>query len=384
MELRLSTIITTAAKHAVKEQRSDGSFPPGSNGPYDDPETPVRTTSHWLYTLSRLCSQGDEFEVSSEERDEFNQAARKAIDYLTSQAARPSNATFRHRESVGKDECNGLIGQAWTIEALVEAGRTFDQPHLVGLAEEVFLLHPFDSKLGLWQRVDVDGTVLGYDRTFNHQLWFAAAGGELAQQVGGQVDEQMQRFLDMLSTLIDVDDCGLIRHLLTPEFSIRQYLGFSLDVTRRELCRNKLLGPIRPPSNRRTLRAKAIGYQSFNLYALAMLAERYPDHQVWEDRLIQQAIEFATSDAFRSRLADNPYGYPYNVSGFELAYALDVFERCSPAEQREWVEQQFRLTYDPTTAQLSRNNPDPETLTARLYEATRLSDLEIDVSGLAE
>ena len=39
-------LLERSARTAPDLQREDGSFPPGRNGVYDEPETPVRTTSH--------------------------------------------------------------------------------------------------------------------------------------------------------------------------------------------------------------------------------------------------------------------------------------------------------------------------------------------------
>lgn len=382
MERTLSTILELAAEKAIEKQRDDGSFPAGVNGPYNDPETPVRVTSHWLFTLSRLCSDQFNSKIEPENLASFEEAAERAIEYLQSEAAKPYDKTFRHRTSKGKDECNGLIGQAWTIEALVEAGRVFDRTELIDLSEDVFLIHPFDEDTGLWCRVDTDGTVLGFDRTFNHQLWFAAMGGELAIERGGQVDEQVRRFLDQLTILLNVTKDGQVRHLLRPSFSTWKFLRILFNGFRRELARNTLLEPIRPPSNRRKLRRKAIGYQSFNLYGLAMLQEQYPNHAVWEYKAIDRALEFANSDRFRQALTDNPYGYPYNASGIELAYALSEFGAIESEGVRKWLRQQFERTYDPDTNRMDRNNPDPVTLTARLYEATRLNDTVVRVDPI--
>ena len=81
----------------------------------------------------------------------------------------------------GKDFCNGLIGQSWSIEALMYAANYFDIPKILKIAKEVFLLHPFDEKSGLWRRTEVNGSFLSVDETFNHQLWFAASGSLICQ-----------------------------------------------------------------------------------------------------------------------------------------------------------------------------------------------------------
>ena len=90
-------------------------------------------------------------------------------------------------------------------------------PELIRLSEEVFLLHPFDERLGVWQRVEIGGSVLPFDMTFNHQLWFAAAGGLLAGRGCTSIDAQVRRFLDRLPELLKTFPSGLIWHPLVLE-----------------------------------------------------------------------------------------------------------------------------------------------------------------------
>ena len=58
----LHEVIVSSASAALTLQRDDGSMPAGHNGPYYDPETPVRNTAHWLITFSRA------YELSGAER----------------------------------------------------------------------------------------------------------------------------------------------------------------------------------------------------------------------------------------------------------------------------------------------------------------------------
>jgi hypothetical protein len=44
----LHDIIKSAAHYSLVVQREDGSFPPGHNGPYFNPEIPIRNTGRWL------------------------------------------------------------------------------------------------------------------------------------------------------------------------------------------------------------------------------------------------------------------------------------------------------------------------------------------------
>ena len=206
--MNLYDILIQSATAALSLQDSEQGFmPAGHNGAYHDPETPVRNTAHWLITFLKA------YEISGEAK--FLDGAKQTISYLCSPEIRPMGATFWHRKNPSKDFCNGLMGQAWTIEALPVAAEKLAMPELFTLAEQVFLLHPIDQVSGGWQRVGVDGSHLAVDYTFNHQLWFAASGGLLAKASQSQaVNQKVQQFLDSLLSLFEVYPCGLIRHMM--------------------------------------------------------------------------------------------------------------------------------------------------------------------------
>src|SRR4030042_3738067 len=159
----LSDIIVESSDAALCLQLEDGSFPPGCNGPYHDPETPVRNTAHWLITMLKA------YEISNDSR--FKDSAWASAEYLLSPSVRPMNATFICRKNPEKDFCNGLIGQAWVIEALGIAGMQLENSKYIEVAQNVFMLHPFDHKAGLWRRVNVDGSYNSLHMTLNHKLW---------------------------------------------------------------------------------------------------------------------------------------------------------------------------------------------------------------------
>ena len=61
-------------KESLKKQNNDGSMSPGHNGPYHDPETPVRNTSNYLMAFLRA------WELSND--DKFLRGAEKCLNYL--------------------------------------------------------------------------------------------------------------------------------------------------------------------------------------------------------------------------------------------------------------------------------------------------------------
>jgi hypothetical protein len=397
-QTELYDVLERAADRAVETQRSDGSMPPGHNGPYRDPETPVRNTSHWLVTFLHVyATTGD---------DRYLDAATEALEYLLGPDARPAAATFYHRKEPEKNSCNGLVGQAWTIEALAAAAEALDDPEPAEVARDVFLMHPFDDALGLWKCVEVDGTVLPFDGTFNHQLWFAAAGSLLSRSAREtpEVDRRVQRFVDTVPKNVGLYPDGLIAQGLEIEQSIgrlvrllrsdeRGRLFFLMALGRSGLTEVEFLRDVvnhpafpvrRAPLRPSEVREKAIGYHSFNMYAFALLKAHDPTHRFWSSETFDAALSYLRSDAYPGALEGNEYGYPYNPPGFEVPYALEVFdEEPSRTEQEWWASRQLTLCYDAETSRMERHTEDPTTLTARLYQATRLPNLRVRLPQVA-
>jgi len=358
----LHEVLARSAAAALRLQRADGSFSAGRNGPYGDPETPVRNTAHWLALLAATHFRTGEPALRA--------AALRAGRYLAGPEARPGGAAFLCRTRPGKDACNGLIGQAWAIEGLAEAASRLDAEPLAKLAEAVFLLHPFDSRAGLWARVEVGGERLGPDFTLNHQLWFAAAGSLLAPLAAPEVGARLHAFLGALSRTLALHRDGAVCHAVAPAGAALASPRAALRLARDRVRRSK------------ALREKAVGYHAFNLHALAILRTRVPGHPFFAGARFARAWRYAGSEAFRSDADQNRFAWPYNPTGIEMAFALEAFAPGSRAEQARWVAEQLRRHFDAKTALLARATPDPATLAARLYEAVRLGDLALPEDAL--
>jgi len=353
----LHDLLARSAAAALRAQRRDGSFAPGRNGPYADADTPVRNTAHWLLLLSTAHAHGGERRL----RD----AALRAAAWLASSEARPGSHSFLCRTAAGKDSCNGLVGQAWAIEGLAGAAACLGAEPLSKLAEAVFLRHPFDERAGLWRRVESDGRTLGPDYTLNHQLWFAAAGALLAPLAASDVGARVRAFLDALATSFAVHRDGAVRHAVAAPAAWRSDGRVALRLLRARW------------RERTAARERAVGYQAFNLHALALLRMRHPDHAFFASRRFARALRYARSPGFERAAAGNRFAFPYNPTGIEMAQALAVFAPGSRDEQERWLAEQLRRHWDPATSRLARATPDPETLAARLCQAVRLPDLRI-------
>ncbi len=358
----LSDIILQSSKAALQLQSEDGSFPPGCNGPYHDQETPVRNTAHWLITMLKA------YEISNEVI--FKDSAWRAVQYLLLPSNRPMNANFFCRKNPEKDFSNGLVGQAWVIEAIAIAGKKLGNSQCFELAKNVFLLHPFDHKVGLWKRVNVDGSYSTFDMAFNHQLWFAAAGAILDSNSNNSINTEIIRFLDCAQEfLLKIDCSGRILQRIKRPFT-KSNRNSIISFLRRPICSHK---------RNNKMEYKEIGYHAFNMYAFSILKQCIPEHPIWQSSNFNSALEFMNKAEFIDGLEDNIYGYPYNPPGFEVAFAMQEFPSLFSFTKpiKWWVEQQLSRCYNKEKNMMNKFTEDENTLAARLYESTRIKDLEI-------
>jgi hypothetical protein len=397
--MNLSDIIVASGRSGIAVQSADGSMPAGHNGPYNHKQTPVRNTAHWLITFLKA------WRVSGEYR--FRRAGENCLSYLLSDAARPEGAAFWCRDDEQRDKVNGLIGQAWVIEALCTAAEELGRDKLHSLAAEVFKLHRFDGRSGLWQKVLLDGSPAGADMTFNHQLWFAAAGTMIKQKQDSQTRDTIQLFLNKVSSKFKTARDGRIFH---PLVNYAQPKSEARRIYKR--WRKRLSTPGKSGSY------KEAGYHAFNLYAFAILKKQFADARLWDSGKFNSALNYIFSREYEcllesndhssdvyyiprvsGKLGFNRYGYAYNPPGLEIPFVLDVFFGNETNEANKdghkkrndklsfkgdmrkfkvvWLKRQFSKTLDRENYLMTENTEDPETLSARIYEATRIEDLEI-------
>lgn len=277
--ITIHELLERSAESALELQREDGSFPPGRNFTYDEPETPVRTTSHWTVTLSEV------YDITGKEK--FREAADAAVDYLLGDEVRPHGYTYYCRDASGKDHCNGLVGQAGPIRALAHAGPILERQDAIDTAEEVFLLHPFDEELGLWERVEIDGQKLSFDRTLNHQILFAAGSSQLASE-SEIVTDRITTFLERLPSNMELHSDGLIKHYIRPSPADAVKAVFR-GLRHWPLLLNEIVFHYYSRSYKR--RKKEIGYQPVNLRGLAQLSKVFTGHMIWSSKNVQLPIK---------------------------------------------------------------------------------------------
>ena len=348
---------------------------PGHNGPYNDPETSVRNYGHWLITFSKC------FELTGKQI--YLEKVREFAEYLISKESHPFGFSFHHRLTGGKDKCNGLIGQAWTFEALSCASSILDDTQYAEVAEEVFSQHKFNEEYGLWNRLEIEGDILSVDDTFNHQLWFAACASLLKMQRQEEVRERVFRFMDCLPQNLSVLENGLIYHPIERQLnqtgSDESTKSRLIKFVKTSLSFLRAIDGTTNDSNqmyREKMINKSVGYHQFNMYAFALLKESVPDHPFWQSFEFQKSINYLISDEFKNGVSENIYGFPYNSPGFEVPYVLSVFANLGADELVDistwWINEQFNRCYNPETRMMDRNTNDPLTHTARIYEIIRL------------
>ncbi len=363
--ITIHELLKRSARAALDFQRVDGSFPPGRNGVYDEPETPVRTTSHWLTTLSKV------YDIT---RDEvFAEAANDAADYLLSDEARPYDYTFHSRNMEKKDKCDGLIGQAAPIRGLAWAGSVLERPELLETAMSVFSVHPFDDQVGLWERVEIDGSLLSFDRTLNHQITFAAASANLARECQ-VVETRIRQFLDRLETNIRIHSDGLIKHYVHP--SLLETLVTVLQTPRHwRLFLTEIV--VHYYSKSKARRKKETGYHPVNIYGLARLKHSFPDHPVWDCHFVDRMIDFVHSEEYREIINSVEVQYGSMAPGIQTAYALLIFDNPKQSTIADWIAQDIKTRFDFDQDLFVRDALDYNFQAASVYCSVNLPDVKV-------
>lgn len=353
--MNLLQILERKADLACKEIERQGYMTGGHNGPYFDEETPVRNTAHWLFTFSMLYRRT--------QNQKYKKAAEIAINYLLSPEARPMNAAFWIRKNPKKDFCNGVIGQAWVMESLILASRVFSREDCYSAAEEVFLLHEFDRQLYVWNRLNVDGSHASPDPTFNHQLWMCALASLLDQTPGAI--ECSKLFFENRAIKVKLYGDGIIQH-------VSPVVRFSHKIRNPKKIVEGVLGHGYYWVSRGKLRLKSSGYHAFNLYAFAILKDRFPEHAFWQSRKFKRMLKAVDSRKFQKEQIDNKYSYPYNPTGLEMAFVTETFDPENIERVEFWLKKQLEFTAEEGKSIMTKGTADENTARARIYEASRI------------
>jgi|GEM_PF-4356649 len=372
--MQLYELIVNSAFVASKIQKNDGSMTKGHNGPWNDSDTPVRTTAHWAICFYKA------FKISGDTI--LKEAAFAACDYLLSDKARPYGLAFYCREgNIGKNKSNGLIGQAWGVEPLIYIGIEEDNKTYISVAQKILDLHPYCKERHGWSIIEISGEIDQFCHTLNQQLWFAA----MANKVANPRSNLFTNTTDFLTNL--PDNLQLIRSNL-----IHHKYQLGGDSSNRELFYlHKLIAQTRKFTDNRTSIKTLIelseGYQSFVLYAFAMIFEdSIQTKQFFEKGLIHwlmKAANFTYQSFVPIEFSKNKFAWTYNPVGFELAYFWQTVGAIMTKTDVDSISPEFLVNlqinnfYDFENQLLQLNTTDPTVLASRLYEACRLNNYNI-------
>jgi len=331
-------------------------FPGGHNGPYMNPETPIRNTSHIIVYLSNLIASGIDDTLQSK----YKACLNKLYTYLVDENPYFINSQYIHR-GLSIDSCNGVIGDAWILEALLIDEAVLDSFNLKKKAivsSAIINRLKFNKEINFAYRFDALKGELSADFTYNHQLWLAASLVRSESNIG-------DLFLNNLlacsaSGVLKTRDNGLINHL---------YHGNTLKnvLNRLAYVRANLRFP-------KKINYKERGYHLFNLLAFTNIKKLSPNHAFFSSPLFVDAINFVDIDFLTElRTEDNIYGSSYNMSLFELpSIYIQFFEqmknKISLDEMHKFIDSEIALNWSEEHKCFLNNNVDQMTFIARAYE----------------
>lgn len=380
--------IKTVADHNLDYILVHGHARAGCNGPYRNRDTSVRNSAHWLITYRYL------YDMTKDEA--YYGAVHRLADYLLEPENYGVSGSVCCRTDVRFDHTNGLIGQAWVIEGLISAACFLGAENYYEAAKRIFQTQLFHPEKHLWEVRDCDGKK-DFDLTFNHQLWFAAAGAmileyekEYNRERSREIDRQIQLFLDAaLTDYFHIYDDGLIVHIadyqMTPEE--RRYSRNLNEKRKRQSIRHDLFGVMRKKLHDEAEKFPFTeglekGYHIFDLYGFALLKNQYGWHDIFRSEKLRKAVEYGLN---RNNLLElrnacggklfNKFAFSYNSPAFEYPYVSKVFTGSVDWELEESLFSfQLEQTFDGRS--FSRNGTDGETVDARLYELVRFLSME--------
>ena len=366
--------IQKIANYGLLKLHEYGYIPGGQNGPYNDNETPVRNTAHFLIIFSFIYNQTSD--------KKFLDAAHICFKYLISEDARPMSPIFFMRKKKGKDFSNGLIGQAWTVEALSVAYSLFKDKRALQIGKENFEAHQFNESYKLWHIQNVDGSQSSIDWAFNHQLWFAAVNQKLNYFLKSEsIEKVLNKFYSKLDRNMNIHSNGLIKHSIIPTIApaeaVKKYI-------------KPMYNYLKYLKTGKNSMCKENGYHSFNLYAFSIIRQ-YKELEFFKTLKFKKTIDYLYSPLFKIELTTNKnwkdstikpmevpfdfnrYSFAYNAPGFEIPFIERTFllnNKQSPISEYFW-NLQNELTYDESLEAYEKNTEDPHTLNARIYELIR-------------
>lgn len=347
---------------------------PGHNGPHGHIDTPVRNTAHYLIIYSYLYKKYRE--------NKYKVLCEKFVDYLINMQGQSTSGAIKCMESNKFDHLNGLIGQAWVIEALIYYYEIFNDKRCLQTASKIYHSQKYDRTLHLWRRIELDGADIGIDNAYNHQVWFAACSYKLAKYLNDEsIDLEITDFLINGSERdFRIYKNGILRH--------------TVNIKSKTLKKEKIKRYIKiccTPLKRRNPKKfdyKYIerAYHIFDMYGFSILEEKYGDLPLFNSDKYKKAISKAVDIVFYNKdnnvlskdATFNVYSYSYNSPAFEYPYVAKLHNNYNPQMEELAFKTQIMLMYDSKTGLFKQNNPDFETWNAKTYEIIRAAEYMSD------
>lgn len=353
----------------IEEFIDSGHAVAGNNGSYNNCDTPIRNTAHWLIIYGFL------WETYKEKK--YLKVVKIFAEYLISEEHYGKLGSIRCRNDKNTDDVNGLIGQAWAIEGLVYASQLLDDEKYYNMAVKIFKSQKFDNEVCIWKIIDTQDVNLGYDYVYNHQLWFAAAGSLILDcKFDKQIHTEVEKFLDNYKQTFVVQPSGLIYHLVNCHTSKIKRIKFLIKMIIVDFSKGI-------KNQFGTMVYLEEGYHLFNLYGFALLYDRYKGMEIFKSHRFKRSLLYGMNKKTVNKLIDkqnrrfdeyefNKYSYPYNSPAFEYPFISLIFDINRDEEYyKHLLNNQYKLTYNNIKKMFSENNFDEQTLTARMYELVR-------------
>lgn len=377
--MKYETIIHEVALKLINEYKLNEKVYSGVNGPYDDPESIARNLAHLIIIT---CIE-----------DKLNGGYIALINTMGEELQNliEKNGLYVMRNKKGKDQCNGVIGHAWIIEAFVYLYIHLNNKKYLELAKNIADKHKFSEKHKLWY-IPQETSNLQLDLTLNHQLWYAASLAELNQKLNDtRFENEIQLFLNNLPNICKNSLNGKIAHSI--------YVGDGIKGKIKSKIK-RWIDISNEVMNRPSMSYKEQGYHVFNLMAFARIYLLFPDKHIYTSKFFKRAINYVNSDYYfkglLSRCIDkdkslhnefisndenniNVYGYPYNVPGFELMYINAVLGEkfgIKDSVVKRCFEEQVEVTYSSIDEYFTKTCHDKWAVNYRIYEYYRFLEIK--------
>jgi hypothetical protein len=347
----------------------------GHNGPHGHIDTPVRNTAHYLIIYTYL------YKITGNEG--YRKICSNFADYLCKKQMESETGAIKCIVDGEFDHLNGLIGQGWVIEGLLYYYSVFKEEQCLLSAKSIFFAQKYDYGKSLWHRVELNGSNIGIDPTYNHHVWFAACACRLSDFCkDNSVDDIIKDFLtNGIKKNFRIYRDGLLYH------HVNILNSNILKVNLKRLIKMFLIPISFIYPKKLNLKYLEYAYHIFDIFGFSILREKYPHMSFFNSEAYRSAVKYASNikrinekcGAYRSiENGDmfNVYSYSYNSPAFEYPYVAEINGFANEGVFNDLYDIQKKLMYNAESKMFSRNNPDVDTWNARVYEIVRYLDMK--------